>query len=422
MIGFIHPGSMRRFQTGFELPGHGVLRGACPALGRRVLDRRICQSQTKSDGYLTCPMVIETAEVLTKVETVPTPFWSSFAGSVGGLWLGHRAVYAPFSGEPEPIALEGKKKVYYLSQCCVEERKLSEEGVDCIVRHEARATQKAVLEEQMRDAGKLEFSRIRDDSNEWEMDTIEQDQDGLFIFDGGSYSRGPLALCEDRLLQDQHDEVEEEGDGSLYTPTENVHVIENCLQWNGEERVRISVSFAAELMEAEHGGPDPELDISLLRVAVNRETWEGVPGQYTSSSQSESDEKSKIHSGETRIPQDEMQGFWNVFEVHVSRIEDVDMKTGHLVTMPVYSSQEFQKVYQPGNMFEGPACALDGGTLWLPHRVVLQVSVPAACEDTGLEISMLWSPGKGKFLNMTRSYSPLGVFKECICSTGLKKS
>eukprot|EP00889_Picochlorum_renovo_P004068 jgi/Picre1/31098/NNA_006453.t1 len=411
---YSNPGSMRRFQTGFELPGPGALRGACPALGRRLHHR--CQSQTKSDGYLTCPMVIETAEILTKVETVPTPFWSSFAGSVGGLWLGHRAVYAPFSGEPEPIAMDGKKKVYYLSQCCVEERKLSDEGVDCIVRHEARATQKTVLEEQMRDAGKLEFSRMRDDSNEWEVDTIEQDQDGLFIFDGGSYSRGPLALCEDYLLQD--DDEEEEG----YTPTEKVHVIENCLQWNGEERVRISVSFAAELIEPENGGPDPELDISLLRVAVNRETWEGVPGQYTSSSQSESDEKSKKDSGETRIPQDEMQGFWNVFEVHVSRVEDVDMKTGHLVTMPIYSSQEFQKVYQPGNMFEGPACALDGGTLWLPHRVVLQVSVPAASEDTGLEISMLWSPGKGKFLNMTRSYSTLGAFKECICSTGLKKS
>jgi hypothetical protein len=405
--------------------------GPCvyPTIRQRILRqhglienrKRMMVKTLSKKSYLTCPIVIETAEVLTKEETVPSPIWSSFCGSVGGLWLGYRGVYAPFTGKPEPIALtEGKKKVYHVSQCCVEDRELRDDGVDCIVRHEARSSSRLVLEEHMRDAGKLDFAHVRqgddDEYGEWDTDVIERDEDGLFIFDGGSYSRGPLNLCT------------MDGDDAEYAVKDDVRVIESCMQWNGEERVRVSVTIASELLEPEDPtvSEDPELDVSLLRVAVNRETWEGLPGQYTSSSQSESDEQSKMASGETRIPQEEMQGFWNVFEVDVCRVEDIDMKTGNLATLSVYTSQEFQKIFQLGDMFllenqgqDAPSgCALDGGTLWLPHRVILQVSTPP---EGGVEISMLWSPDCGKFLSMTRTYSVLGEFLQASCATGIKK-
>lgn len=372
-------------------------------------------------SYLTCPIVVETAEVLTKEEMVPSPLWSSFCGSLGGLWLGHRGVYAPFTGHAEPIGMDGKTKLYHVSHCCVEERDLVD-GVDCVVRHEAQACKMDVLEELMKDADRLDFERIRDDVQDWNYDAMIQDEDGLFIFDGGTYSRGPLRLC--------HVPEEGEEDGE-YSPVDNVHVIESCLQWNGEERVRVSVTMSTELLESELGPEHPpELDVSLLRVVVNRESWEGLPGQYMASTQSESDVQSKQYSGTCRIDQHEMKGFWNVFDVRVSRVEDVDMKTGNLATLSVYTSQEFQRMFNTGDTFvvsddtsgtQGDMCVLDGGTLWLPHRVILQVSTPVGDSEAGLEISMLWSPEKGKFLSMTRTYSKEGNFILTTCSTGIKK-
>lgn len=374
-------------------------------------------------SFLTCPIVVETAEVLTKEEMVPSPLWSSFCGSLGGLWLGHRGVYAPFTGHAEPIALDGKKKLYYLSQCCVEDRDIVD-GVDCVVRHEAQASQREILEELMKDADNLDFEKIRDDVHDWNYDTMKQYEDGLFIFDGGSYSRGPIRLC-----SEPGDEVAENEEG--YSPVDDVQVIESCLQWNGEERVRVSVTMSTELLESELG-PEypPELDVSLLRVAVNRETWEGLPGQYMAATQSDSDVQSKQDSGKCRIDQHEMKGFWNVFDVRVSRVEDVDMKTGDLATLSVYTSQEFQRIFNTGDTFvasdidesnQGDQCVLDGGTLWLPHRVILQVSTPVGDSEAGLEVSMLWSPEKGKFLSMTRKYSKEGEFLQTTCSTGIKK-
>ncbi len=385
---------------------------------------RASNKNTNEKKYLTCPIVVETAEVLTKEEMVPSPLWSSFCGSLGGMWLGHRGVYAPFTGQAEPIGLDGKTKLYHVSQCCVEDRDIVD-GVDCVVRHEAHASKMDVLEELMKDADTSDFERVRDNVQDWEYDAMSQDEDGLFIFDGGSYSRGPLRLC-------RVPDTEERGDSPVedeYSPVDDVHVIESCLQWNGEERVRVSVTMSTELLESELGADHPpELDVSLLRVAVNRESWEGLPGQYMASTQSDSDVQSKTYSSTCRIDQKEMKGFWNVFDVRVSRVEDVDMKTGNLATLSVYTSQEFQRIFNTGDTFvtldessEGDMCVLDGGTLWLPHRVILQVSTPVGDEEAGLEVSMLWSPEKDKFLSMTRKYSKEGDFIMTTCSTGIKK-
>lgn len=294
--------------------GAASLRSRGPRPGNfvqppKVTDRSQCRSKSKDDEYLTCPIVIEIAEKLTQSEYMPSPLWSSWCGAIGGLWVGHRAVYAPFTGKPEPIALDGKEKVYYVSQCCVEERTLNAEGQDCTVRHEARAVNGDKLEQYICDASNLDFSRGKDGDLDWDTDTMVEGEKGLFIFDGGSYSRGPLRLCEVPGEAEVPDDV--------YNPMDNVQMIESCLQWNGEQRIRISITISCDLLEADHG-PDPELDVSLLRVAVSREDWEGVPGKYTSSSQSEQDAQGMIDSGEARILKKEMSGFWNQFEMDVS--------------------------------------------------------------------------------------------------------
>jgi len=335
------------------------------------------------------------------------------------MWTGYKAAYNIVTGEPEPIALDGKKKLYYMSHCCVEERGLNGNGLDAIdsvFRHEATAANLEELERHMLDASNLEFSKSENDADEWSYDVISQGEPGLFIFDGGTYSRGPLSIVQ---LDTYGEENTEE-----YRPTEDVSVIESCLQWNGEERVRVSVTLSSELLEIP-GKEEPELDVCLLRVAIMRETWEGISGQYCSTTQSESDAQDKINSGKTRIPRGEMNGFWNVFDIHVSRVEDVDMRTGEPAIIPIYSSQEFQRFFQSGENVLGAQeneCVLDGGALWLPHRVILQISTPVASDSIGLEVSMLWSPSPGKSLTMTRRYSKTGSFIEACCSTGIKIS
>ena len=375
------------------------------------------------ESYLTCPIVIETVETLTKEEPLPAPLWSSFAGSVGGMWVGQRGVYQPFTGVAEPIALDGKTKLYHLSQCCVDDRDIVD-GVDTIVRHEASAMGKEMLDELMKEAGNLDFSKV----DEWQREDIAQSEEGLIIFDGGSYSRGPLRLCDVGPAACDEGENGVAGDG--YRPTDTVHEIESCLQWTGEERVRVRVTLSTELLESELG-PDhpPELDVSLLRVAVYRESWDGIPGAYTQTSQSAEEEQEQMDSGKHRILESEMQGFWNEFTMSVDLVEDVSMRTGLMETTWVYTSREHQRLFNIGNDYSGDSldsgengvsCAVDGGTLWLPHRVILQVNTPP--ESTGgLQIEMLWSPQVGKYEKITRTYDGMGEFLHATCSTAVKK-
>jgi hypothetical protein len=376
------------------------------------------------ETYLTCPIVMETVETLTHDEPLPAPLWSSFAGTMGGMWIGHRGVYQPFTGVAEPIAMDGKSKLYHVSQCCVEDRD-TVDGKDTIVRHEAHAVGNEKLAGLMKSAGMMAFDAA---DEAWSRELMPREEEGLIIFDGGSYSRGPLGLC---AIDDaeERDTDAPAGDVRGYSPTETVHEIESCLQWNGEERVRVKVTLAAELLESIEGPEDsPELDVSLLRVAVCRESWDGIPGQYTGTSQSEVEEREKLDSGKSRILEEEIHGFWNEFTMTVERVEDVSMETGNLTTMCVYTSQEHQRLFNIGNDTsyedlsgdDDASCVVEGGTLWLPHRVILQVNAPPESPG-GLQIEMLWSPQEGKYEKITRTYDSLGNFLHATCSTAVKK-
>lgn len=416
---------------------NGVAGGGARAVSRRGISSAVMRATPKRkassarkeppESYLTCPIVIETVETLTKEEPLPAPLWSSFAGSVGGMWVGQRGVYQPFTGVAEPVALDGRTKVYHLSQCCVEDRDMVD-GVDTIVRHEASALGKGMLEELMKEAGDLDFSK----TDAWSREDIAQSEEGLVIFDGGSYSRGPLRLCNVEGMEGMNrDEIPEDNvEGDRYIPTETVHEIESCLQWTGEERVRVRLTLSAELLESEMGPEHPpELDISLLRVGVCRESWDGIPGAYTQASQSADEEQKQTDSRNKRIVESEMQGFWNEFTMGVDLVEDVSMKTGLPETTWVYTSREHQRLFNIGNDYSSASpnsgavdasCAVDGGTLWLPHRVILQVNTPPESSG-GLQVEMLWSPQVGKYEKITRTYDGMGAFLHATCSTAVKK-
>jgi hypothetical protein len=466
----------------------------------------------KKEVYLTPFLNSEITEILTGNEHVPEPLWSSWTGHVGGVWVGQCAAFQPTTGLAEPIALggeNGKTKLYALQQCCVEEREAAGDA-DVMVRRTARATTTTELEKEMAAGGALQFDPTL--SVDWEIEEITNGQEGLFIFDGGSYTAGPVLLCQDEelvagrngggdgadddddppalgsrtildtdalfrnnatsgtttavemqafntgdfedsnedfvaveeedslvLLDDFDDcdseEEEDEEDYEEYILEEEspppqgcTTLIEHCMQYGGEQRVRIRLTLASLLVEDDGDGGSStsaaaaehaELDVNLLRVSICREDWEGAPGRYTASSQGASAKKEQAVSAAKRLRPKDIAGFWNVFEVIATTAADVDMRTGLPALIPIYTSREVQKLVQlPSKKFEEEQGGVSGGTLWLPHSVAVQLTQGGS--SSGLEVATMWSPQEGVLLGVRRRYSKEGELEEVVSSTSIR--
>jgi len=118
----------------------------------------------------------------------------------------------------------------------------------------------------------------------------------------------------------------------------------------------------------------------------------------------------------------------------VRAVEDVDMRTGRAALLPFYSSREYQRlktaypseaasrgVQSSNGNGKGGSSALasqvEGGALWLPHRVAVQLTTTS---DKGLDIAVLWSPEPKLMLTVTRRYSVQGTLLEVLSTTGIK--
>ena len=445
---------------------HGALlpRGA-PRAREAAAPRKAPQQQPvkeKPVTHLTPFLHSEIVETLTQTELLPEPLWSSWCGHAAGVWVGLFAAYAPTTGLPETIAMGGEKnktKLFSLQQCCVEERETIDDE-DVMVRRTARATSAPQLEREMAAGGALKFDAT--ESLDWEVEEMVQEQDGLFIFDGGSYSMGALDLLgeeeeeeikgegdvmgvrgEQQPLQgEQIEEVElleyiEEEEDAIYLnlddesapPQGCTTVIENCLQWGGDQRVRIKLTLSSLLSyyDAVEAGKNadavpsapPSLDINLLRVAVAREGWEGAPGRYTSPSQSPKVQAAQEKSASKRLRPKDMAGFWNVFEIVAKTVVDVDMRTGEPAAVNIYTSREVQRLVQlPRKSFEGIE-GEEGGILLLPHNVAVQLT-QGGLSSGGLKISIFWMPKDGVVVGMSRRFDSMGKLEEVVSSSAVR--
>lgn len=333
------------------------------------------QQANKSPEYLTEPLLNEVTEHLTGVEPVPPPIWGTWCGTIQGLWVGTTGAYNPTTGKAEAIALaeDGRTKLLEMSQCCVEDRVVDEHS-DRIVRHTTRASNKAQLEREMAEGGAMQFDAVA--THDWDTEELLFGQDGLFIFDGGSYCSGPvhlfhpltsgtngaaagdtrsggdsvsnveegMAAVEETVLDALESASDEEylhleddlvgglagdddgdEDDELYLADDgrdqleelslgDTSVIEACLQWNGEQRVRVQIMLSCRPLFSSGASPS-ELDVSLLRVSVCREGWEGMPGKYVSLEQPEGERRAQQASADERMQPKDLAGFWNEFEV-----------------------------------------------------------------------------------------------------------
>lgn len=365
--------------------------------GESPKNKTTTQKRTSNKEYLTMPLLIETTEILAVDESAPAPIWGSFCGAIQGLWVGNVGAFQPSTGAPEPLALgeDSKTELYTMSQCVVEERMILEDK-DKVQRHIARAPSREVLHKEMAAAGKLQFDST--ESIDWDQDALSHDQlgEGLYIFDGGSFSMGPSNLISNIINSTsvknsttENDDSDDEKVNTNETDREvlgekhvpgDVNVIEACLQASGEQRIRVQITLEASIEQSsmleddlkyndngnqngngkvdkcenkiDQSHPDSgengresmgedfyfgnfEVDIDLLRVTVHSEDWEGMPGRFVETEQPEETRKMQEALSCQRLQPHDISGFWNCFEVEACTIEDIDTRTGKLARLPV---------------------------------------------------------------------------------------
>ena len=215
-------------------------------------------------------------KVLTRDESPepsPAPLWATFCGLAGGGWQGVAAAVAPATGLAEPLAPGPDGKPLLVQACyCVEARD-GETGA--LARRSVRAPDAAGL------AAAAERGAWLDEG------VLDPREPGMIIFDGGSYSRGPLSLLVsgddgggelgerppppealdaeaerarlERLVRlsspdpspppadaladfDVSDPRGSPDIGDVCPPT--VSVLEACVAWGGEARLRVQLTLA----------------------------------------------------------------------------------------------------------------------------------------------------------------------------------
>lgn len=412
------------------------------------------QAQEVEEPHLTTPLQMMVVQELTGVDSMPAPLWSTFCGLGLGMWVGVVSAYCPATGNAEPVGLDGQRReLAQLWQCCVEEREVDGD-TDRVLRHTARAATLEALQREMQQGGRQQYEpSCSTYANEcWDMEAFHAQEAGLFIFDGGSYSRGPgivgwLAAQQAAAaqvaavptfdetaaasssskpeqgappctVQGQGEEAEVGKEGPTAAMLEYIQEVEeqaaanvddwasfeveHCMQYGGERRVRVRLT-----LDTAGGGDGTELDVDLLRVSVAHESWEGLPGSFCCSEQPLENAAQQELAAAARLAPSSMCGQWKVFEVSACMVEDISLETGLPAVLPVYEVQETRRQV----LLPEPDMHAEGGTLWLPHSVAVELrAVPSEEEEEqggppGLQVCTWWQPAEGVVVTMTRRYA-----------------
>lgn len=297
-----------RTAPGAALGARDVTRCAQHSSGSKASENKHRKPQQQSakrtrpasaSQTVTPPMKVEVEAQLAKLEQAANPWWSTFCGITNGVWLGETAAFAPSTGAAEGLALDQNMKPVLDMHTQVTEERVCEGPQDYVTRRTARAQGQA----QLATVGE----QIEGQGHDWDEEILSSEEEGLVYFDGGAYSRGPLSLISTAAAvepsravrhepsapsdsrppssqlhpsQEGDDLAEGEEEGIAAMPDEGwgragpprVVTLEQCLAWGGEQRQRCRVVIAVS------GGGDTgeELDISLLRITLFHEYWQGL--------------------------------------------------------------------------------------------------------------------------------------------------
>ncbi|KAL0043699.1 hypothetical protein WJX82_003553 [Trebouxia sp. C0006] len=466
------------------------------------------KSTPPTNKAFTPPMTVQVEAQLANLEQAANPWWSTFCGISNGVWLGQTAAFAPSTGAAEALALGQDGKPVMDMHTQVTEERVCEGLLDFVTRRVARAEDEAELASVGQQLG--------GSGNDWDEEVLNAEEEGLVFFDGGSYSRGPLSLTNPATggasadpHQGQHapagseskpvsaldeaegqgedhpgktaaeeDEEDDEGieaqpdEGGSREAGEEVVTLEQCLAWGGEQRQRCRLTMSV----SGGGETGEELDISLLRITLYHEYWQGLlheldletlpaPPSSSAASQGGQHQESALNtnrveqaSNSERLPSltaaneadakaqgrsrarlskgscmsaKKLSGSWKAFDLTAVPIDETDPSTGITKKAMVYFSQETKQLWSangPKQQQDAGAEAIDGGALWLPGNVVLElqmlpmVSRGAVADEVegmstsdtgrGLLISFSWLVRPGMMISMQREYDACGDLME----------
>ncbi|CAL8461581.1 g1112 [Coccomyxa elongata] len=403
------------------------------------------KGRTAREVLISAPIQVQGQEQLTPVERLQmAPFWSTFCGTSNGAWQGVQAAFSPLTGKAEPVGVDGKgEQVLDVRTITLESREVEGDD-DRVVRRSLRAAS---------------GQRLRDiaDKEEWEEEIISSEEDGLVIFDGGTYSRGPSSLLamedfnsgdadlqadKERLerqlsletsTSEQSDDEEEEEeairaeadvgeDDGLHR---RVWLLEQCLAWGGEQRLRLRLTIAA------YPGEE-EVEVEVLRIAVLREGWQCLADDDSPACVADpSQVLPEVSSGPRSQPRD-IAGQWKVFDVSASPLPDDAAPEGESGTVLVYFGSETAQEWGPGKGDLGDS----GGAFWLPNNAVLELCmVPPVSRGAqgdaqegmetegtgrGICISFHWLVNERTLIGLQREYSADGMLTEVRSRTAVK--
>ncbi|KAK9834414.1 hypothetical protein WJX74_001305 [Apatococcus lobatus] len=502
---FSHP------QTGFSRPAAWPLQQQNPP---RI--RRLCQSirhhrrgvRAAAGDVLTPPLHVEVSDKLSGPDRSAVPIWGSFCGVSNGAWQGRVAAFAPHTGLPEQIWQKDPAK-RELCTYVVEERS-TDNDIDRIIRFNDRAptvdglqlpayadqtaqlqhcaeveaeeeAEQAASTAKQQPAGGIKGKfAAGDESESWQcvMDVRQQqaaerrawedkedileDEEGFVIYDGGTYSRGPIRITpepkdasqassspvhedansvdSEALHQNGHhggieldasslsdiheldagdhnddeDEPFEVGEDDP-KPAQRTSVIEQCLAYGSEQRLRLQLTLSVS-----GGSRGAEMQVEVLRVLLFREFWQGLPSTGKKLPLKQSTEP--VIEGPRLSPR-KLAGQWKVFDVESTPFVDQDPLTDEEKLAFLYFSRETGQTWKPD---AAPGVSEDGAAIWLPNNVLVELlmtdqgaSRPAGSKvrrtsrsPRGMIISFSWLQRKDIMLGVQRHYDHQGELTE----------
>jgi hypothetical protein len=395
----------------------------------------------------------------------------------------------PINGKPESLTVDdGGRGVAAAASYAVDAREPCPAGSGGVVlsRREVRAATATVLEGAAAADGGWEAAA-----------PLALREPGLAIFDGGTYSRGPLHLLgeEEEEEEGEYDEEEEDADdgvsddraalerlllqdgadaaaagagagaasaaaaasdddddaplpstpdtGAYDGDDETVSVIETCLAWGGEARLRVALTLAASLDEA------GELAVTPLRITAHRETWQCLSGGDVGAC--------ALPGGDARAPAalpdradpraaaTAFGGAWKAFDVTAHGLgpppsaEEEDVLDQDALAA-VYSTSSSLQTWR---LTPAAPPSADGGAYVLPDPGAGPAAGPAIVElamvdpvsrgaaadaDEGMEgaggrglvVSVVWAPREGAVVAAQRVYDGGGELVEGRCRAAVR--
>ncbi|CAK0747075.1 hypothetical protein CVIRNUC_001740 [Coccomyxa viridis] len=446
-------------------PGSSPAFARWQAAKRRILTCAKARGKQKianqTPAVITAPLKVQVKEQLTPVEKLSmAPFWSTFCGTSNGAWQGVQAAFSPVTGDAEPVALGADGKPALDVRTSTLEMRIVEGDEDKVLRRTMQAASAHALQAQAASAAKVEEAKAEaEDDTAWDEETIASDEEGLVIFDGGTYSRGPAALVElggaagagdDEDLEADKERLERQltlepstaGSAASNDTDEGVlpsepdvgrdldalnrrtWLIEQCLAWGGEQRLRLRLTLAVA------PGVE-EFEVDVLRIAMHRESWQCLAEDESPKCVADTSQILPELSKAPRPAAAKMAGPWKVFDVTAVPVPDETAVGDDPKTLLMYFSSETQQDWRPGKREPDEA----GGAFWLPGNVLLELQmVPPMSrgeagdaqegmelqeQGRGLCISFSWLINDKTLIGLQREYDTEGALLEVRSRTAI---